>query len=134
MTGQRRQLIGHRRGRIVDPGQPPIAAALLPTAGPATVPADCAADMMPLASARRSGCVLFVEWMKSDDDKQHGKVRADFVVRSSALEPEPSLSSGVLRQNELIFSVSPSVRDSDSWMSTGLILAPKNETVISARP
>ena len=34
---------------------PPMAAAKPPTAGPATVPADCAAEMMPFANARRAG-------------------------------------------------------------------------------
>ena len=34
---------------------PPIAAAKPPNAGPVTVPADWAAEMMPLANARRAG-------------------------------------------------------------------------------
>ena len=36
---------------------PPIAAAKPPNAGPATVPADCAAEMMPLPNARRAGSI-----------------------------------------------------------------------------
>ena len=39
--------------------RPPIAAAMLPTAGPATVPADWAAETTPLANARRSGRVTW---------------------------------------------------------------------------
>ena len=37
--------------------RPPIAAAKPPNAGPATVPADWAAEMMPLANARRAGAM-----------------------------------------------------------------------------
>ena len=48
--------------------------------------------------------------MKSDDDKQHGKVRADFVVRSSALEPEPSLSSGVFVKSDRLFPLHSVIR------------------------
>ncbi len=38
---------------------PPMAAATLPTAGPATEPADWAAEMMPLEKARRAGCTTW---------------------------------------------------------------------------
>ena len=48
--------------------------------------------------------------MKSDDDKQHGKVRADFVVRSSALEPEVSLPSGVFVKSERLFPLNSMIR------------------------
>jgi hypothetical protein len=37
--------------------RPPTAATSPPTAGPATEPADCAAEMIPLANARRAGFV-----------------------------------------------------------------------------
>jgi CheY-like chemotaxis protein len=48
--------------------------------------------------------------MKSDDDKQHGKVRADFVVRSSALEPEPSLPTGIFVKSERLFPLNSVIR------------------------
>jgi DNA-binding response OmpR family regulator len=48
--------------------------------------------------------------MKSDDDKQHGKVRADFVVRSSAVEPEPSLPSAVFVKSERLFPLNSVIR------------------------
>jgi DNA-binding response OmpR family regulator len=48
--------------------------------------------------------------MKSDEDKQHGKVRADFVVRSSALEPEPSLPSGLFAKSDRLFPLNSVIR------------------------
>jgi|RhiMethySRZTD1v2_1073278.scaffolds.fasta_scaffold41866_4 DNA-binding response OmpR family regulator/Tfp pilus assembly protein PilZ len=47
--------------------------------------------------------------MKSEDDK-HGKIRADFVVRSSMLESEPSLPSGLFVKSERMFPLNSLIR------------------------
>src|SRR5688500_13637515 len=48
--------------------------------------------------------------MKSDDEKQRGAVRAELVVRSSMVEPEPSLPSGLFAKSERLFPLNSMIR------------------------